>query len=259
MNVSDAKPVLQVENLECRYDDEVILRNVSFTVEQGEIFYIAGPSGCGKTTLLRHLLGLLTPAAGSITYFGRNFGDATLSERRDIIRSFGVLFQNNALWTDLTLAENVSLPLSLRTRVRKETRDEITAFKLAQVGLSGFEDRLPRHLSGGMRKRAALARALALDPSIVFLDEPTAGLDPITGRQIDQLIRQVRETVGATVIVVSHSLSSIFYTADRIILLDPQARGVIATGSPVKLARTSQNSRVTDFLGEPPAGLAAAA
>lgn len=259
MNASNAKPVLQVENLECRYDREVVLRDVSFTVQQGEIFYIAGRSGCGKTTLLRHLLGLLTPAAGSIAYFGRNFGDATLSERRDIIRSFGVLFQNNALWTDLTLAENVSLPLTLRTTVSKDIRDEIAAFKLAQVGLSGFENRLPRHLSGGMRKRAALARALALDPSIIFLDEPTAGLDPISGRQIDQLIRQVRDTVEATIIVVSHSLSSIFYTADRIILLDPQARGIIASGSPVRLARTSQNPRVTDFLGEPPAGLAAAA
>ncbi len=244
--------VVQVEHLECRYDDEVVLQDVTFSVRQQEIFFVAGRSGCGKTTLLRHLVGLLSPYQGHIIYFGREFTGATAAERREFDRSFGVLFQNNALWTDMSLAENVSLPLVLHTRLSRDMRDEIVALKLTQVGLSGCADRFPRELSGGMQKRAALARALALDPAILFFDEPTAGLDPITANQIDHLIVQVRDTVGATVIVVSHSLSSIFGVADRIILLDPQAKGIIAVGAPAELARTSNDPRVKDFLEQTP-------
>ncbi len=246
--------MVQVEHLECRYGDEVILQDITFSVRQQEMFFVAGRSGCGKTTLLRHLLGLLSPFQGRIAYFGEDFTGATPDERRHFSRSFGVLFQNNALWTDMSLAENVSLPLLLHTRLSRDIRNEIVALKLAQVGLAGCQDRFPRELSGGMQKRAALARALALDPAILFFDEPTAGLDPITANQIDHLIVQVRDTVGATVVVVSHSLGSIFHVADRVILLDPQAKGIIAEGAPAELVRTTHDPRVKAFLEQEPPG-----
>jgi phospholipid/cholesterol/gamma-HCH transport system ATP-binding protein len=248
MNQGQEGPVLQVDDLECRYERDVILQDINFVVRHQEIFFVAGRSGCGKTTLLRHLVGLLCPFQGHITYFGRDFTGASAAERRELDRSFGVLFQENALWTDMTLAENVSLPLVLHTRLSRDTRAEIVALKLAQVGLAGCQDRFPRELSGGMQKRAALARALALDPAILFFDEPTAGLDPITANQIDHLIAQVRDTVGATVIVVSHSLSSIYNLADRMILLDPQRKGIIATGTPEELTNQNEDPRVKEFL-----------
>lgn len=248
MNGFDSKEVIQVEHLECRYGREVILRDVTFSVRHREIFFVAGRSGCGKTTLLRHLVGLLSPARGSIAYFGTDFSGADYEARREVTRSFGVLFQNNALWTDMSLSENVSLPLVLHTTLPRDIRAEIVALKLAQVGLAGCQDRFPGELSGGMQKRAALARALALDPAILFFDEPTAGLDPITSDQIDHLILRVRETVGATVVVVSHSLSSLFHIADRMILLDPEAKGIIAAGPPSRLAKTSDEPRVKQFL-----------
>ncbi|HEY3860523.1 MAG TPA: ATP-binding cassette domain-containing protein [Verrucomicrobiae bacterium] len=251
MSAASTQPVLEVNNLECRYDETVILQNVSFAVAPREIFFVAGRSGCGKTTLMRHLVGLQAPAKGRIVYFGKDFTAANSSERRQS-RPFGVLLQNNALWTDMTLAENISLPLMLHTDLSRETRREIIALKLAQVGLAECQDRFPRELSGGMCKRAALARALALEPSILFFDEPTAGLDPIMARQIDGLIIQVRQTTGATVIVVSHSLSSIFHIADRMILLDPETRGIIAEGAPAELAASGGDPRVQEFLGEMP-------
>lgn len=240
--------VIQVQDLECRYGDEVVLKGITFAVHRGEIFFVAGRSGCGKTTLLRHMVGLLAPYHGRISYFGREFTNAAFAERREFVRSFGVLFQNNALWTDMSLSENVSLPLLLHTRLPGEVRAEIVALKLAQVGLAGQQDRYPMELSGGMRKRAALARALALDPAILFFDEPTAGLDPITAEQIDSLILNVRETVGTTVVVVSHSLPSIFRIADRMILLDPEIKGIAAEGPPKELVRETGNPRVRDFL-----------
>jgi phospholipid/cholesterol/gamma-HCH transport system ATP-binding protein len=252
VNEHEQRTVVEVEHLECRYGDDLILRDVSFSVQHQEIFFVAGRSGCGKTTLLRHLVGLLRPFHGRNAYFGRDFTGATPTERRDFDRSFGVLFQNNALWTDMSLAENVSLPLVLQTKLSREIRAEIVALKLAQVGLSGCQHRFPRELSGGMQKRAALARALALDPAILFFDEPTSGLDPITANQIDHLIVQVRDIVGTTVIVVSHSLSSIFGIADRMLLLDPEAKGIIAVGPPKELTRTSEDRRVRDFLEQTP-------
>ncbi|MCL5097028.1 MAG: ATP-binding cassette domain-containing protein [Candidatus Omnitrophica bacterium] len=239
---------IEVEDLNCRYDAEVVLNNITFSVKHNEIFFVAGRSGCGKTTLLRHLVGLLHPFQGRIAYFGRDFTRANATERREFTKSFGVLFQNNALWTDMSLLENVSLPLVLHTQLSRDIRTEIVALKLAQVGLAGYQDRFPRELSGGMQKRAALARALALDPDILFFDEPTAGLDPITAQQIDHLIVQVRETVGATVVVVSHSLSSIFHIADRMILLDPESKGIIASGAPAELVKSSGNPKVIEFL-----------
>lgn len=240
--------LIQVQDIECRYGDDVVLEKISFKVRHGEIFFVAGRSGCGKSTLLRHLVGLISPARGRISYYGRDFTGADFAGRREFVRSFGVLFQDSALWTDMSLSENVSLPLLLQTRLPAEVRAEIVALKLAQVGLAGQQDRFPRELSGGMQKRAALARALALDPAILFFDEPTSGLDPITAAQIDDLILQIRDTVGTTVVVVSHSLSSIFRIADRMILLDPETKSILAEGPPKQLAEQTAHSRASEFL-----------
>ena len=218
--------VIEVKNLSCGYGETVVLQDVSFAVHPRELLFVIGGSGCGKST---------TADAG---------------QRREILKTFGVLYQNNALWSSMTLAENVSLPLEEHTSLTREDRQEIIALKLTQVGLSGSEELYPSELSGGMQKRAALARALALDPAIVFFDEPSTGLDPITSRQMDRLILQVRNTLGTSMVIVSHQLSSIFRLADRVIVLDRQSKGIIAEGSPAELAATSTDPRVRDFLNE---------
>ncbi|HVV02520.1 MAG TPA: ATP-binding cassette domain-containing protein [Verrucomicrobiae bacterium] len=243
--MSETNEVIRVERLECRYDGRVVLRDINFSVQRNEIFFVAGRSGCGKSTLLRHLLGLQVPAGGRIAYFGKEFSDPL--SRREIFKSFGVLFQEDALWTEMSLRENIALPLLLHTRLSRRTRAEIVGLKLAQVGLAGHAESLPSELSGGMRKRAALARALALDPAILFFDEPTSGLDPITARQINDLILHVRHTVGATVVVVSHSISSIMAIADRMILLDAKRKGIIAEGRPADVARSHEDPLVREF------------
>jgi phospholipid/cholesterol/gamma-HCH transport system ATP-binding protein len=247
MNEGKPRDVICVDQLECRYGEQVILRDISFSVRGNEIFFIAGRRGCGKSTLLRHLLGLLVPARGRMAYFGQPLGAPGSPERSELLKSFGVLFQEDALWSDLSLLENVSLPMAMHTRLPKPVRFEIARLKLAQVGLAGYDDFFPRELSGGMQKRAALARALALDPGILFLDEPTAGQDPITARQIDELTLQVRRTVGATVVIVSHSLPSIRRMADRLLLLDEKARGIVAIGSPDEVAARKDIRLVREF------------
>jgi phospholipid/cholesterol/gamma-HCH transport system ATP-binding protein len=239
---------IEVEDLECRYGETAVLSGVSFTVRTGEVFFIIGGSGCGKTTLLRHLVGLMQPAKGAVRYFGNNFTTADREERRELLKTFGVLYQSAALWSSMTVRENVALPLEQYTTLNRRERDDIVALKLAQVNLAGFEDYYPAELSGGMRKRAGLARALALDPRIVFFDEPSAGLDPVTSRSLDELILHVRETLGTTVVIVSHELASIFALADRVILLNREARGIIAEGRPGELAETSGDPRVREFL-----------
>lgn len=245
---SDLTPAIAVDNLECGYDGKIVLKNVSFTVARGEIFFIIGGSGCGKSTLLRHLVGLHTPTAGNVKFFGQSFHDADTTTRRNLLRSFGMLFQGGALWTSLTLRQNVALPLEEYTTLSRREIDELATLKLAQVGLGGFEDYYPAEISGGMKKRAGLARALALDPEIVFFDEPSAGLDPVTSRKLDELIKQIRETFGTTIVVVSHELASIFDLADRVIMLDRGHQGIIAEGAPRALATTSRDPRVTEFL-----------
>jgi phospholipid/cholesterol/gamma-HCH transport system ATP-binding protein len=243
-----APPAIRVQDLECGYHGEILLRNVTFDVQRGEIFFVIGGSGCGKSTLLRHLVGLLTPTKGTVSYFGRDFHSRDLASRRDVLKTFGVLYQSGALWSSLTLRENVSLPLELHTPLTRHEIEEVATLKLAQVGLAKFADYYPAEISGGMRKRAGLARALALDPSIVFFDEPSAGLDPITSRKLDELILRVREMFGTTIVIVSHELASIFDLADRVIMLDRAAGGVIASGSPRELVATSTDSRVQEFL-----------
>lgn len=246
MNTS--APAIEVQNLVCGYDGDIVLQDVSFTVARGEVFFIIGGSGCGKSTLLRHMVGLNSPRAGTVKYFGEPFSAADVAARRARLKTFGVLFQSGALWTSLTLRENVSLPLAEYTTLAKREIAEIATLKLAQVGLTGFEDYYPAEISGGMKKRAGLARALALDPAIVFFDEPSAGLDPVTSRKLDELVLQVRETIGTTIVIVSHELASIFSIADRVIMLDRMHKGIIAEGKPRDLAAHSRDPRVTEFL-----------
>lgn len=240
-------PAIEVNQLECGYDGRVVLRDVSFSVKRGEIFFVVGGSGCGKSTLLKNLIGLHQPGAGTVRYFGEDFTAATDARRRELLKTFGVLYQSAALWSSLSVRENVSLPLEEFTTLSKREREEIVALKLAQVGLSGYEHYMPAELSGGMKKRAGLARALALDPAIVFFDEPSAGLDPVTSRKLDELILQVRTTLGTTLVVVSHELESILNVADRVIMLDRDAKGIVAEGPPRTLATRSDNPKVREF------------
>jgi len=243
-----ADNVIEVQDLECRQGEKTILHDVSFTVARGELFFVIGGSGCGKSTLLKHLIGLLPVAAGRIAYFGRDFTTADTAARREMQKSFGVSYQYGALWSSMTLAENVALPLQEYTKLTDAERREIVRWKLAQVGLSGCEDQFPSEVSGGMRKRAAIARALALDPQIIFFDEPAAGLDPITSRALDRLILEIRDNLHTTMVIVSHELQSILGIADRAILLHRDVQGILAEGAPRRLLAESTDPRVREFL-----------
>jgi phospholipid/cholesterol/gamma-HCH transport system ATP-binding protein len=243
-----ADNAIEVQGLECRQGERTILHDVNFTVARGELFFVIGGSGCGKSTLLKHLIGLLPVAAGRIAYFGRDFTAAGPAERREMQKSFGVSYQYGALWSSMTLAENVALPLQEYTKLTDAERREIVRWKLAQVGLSGCEEQFPSEISGGMRKRAAIARALALDPSIIFFDEPAAGLDPITSRALDRLILEIRDNLHTTMVIVSHELPSILGIADRAILLHRDVQGILAEGSPRRLQAESTDPRVREFL-----------
>jgi phospholipid/cholesterol/gamma-HCH transport system ATP-binding protein len=240
---------VQAQGIDCGYGGEPLIKDLSFSVKRGEIFFVIGGSGCGKSTLLRHLIGLNRPTTGDVRFFGCSFLDADAARRRELLKTFGVLYQGGALWSSLTLMENICLPLEEYTTLNSSERRELAAFKLSQVGLAGYEGYYPSEISGGMKKRAGLARALALDPAIVFFDEPSAGLDPITSRKLDELILQIRDLLGTTCVVVSHELDSIFGIADRVLMLDKQARGQIALGDPRALALGSEDPRVREFLG----------
>lgn len=245
---NETHPAIEVNGLQCGYDGTVVLQNITFSVPRGELFFIIGGSGCGKSTLLKHMIGLYRPTAGTVRYFGENFDDSNTNARKDMLKHFGVLYQSAALWSSLTLRENVALPLEEYTQLSKRERNELVALKLAQVGLSGYEDYYPSEISGGMKKRAGLARALALDPAIVFFDEPSAGLDPVTSRKLDELILQIRSSLHTTMVIVSHELESIFSIADRVILLEREVKGIIAEGPPRELAEKSTDPRVREFL-----------
>ncbi len=230
------------------YGDFVIQRDVNFHVNRGEVFVIMGGSGCGKTTLLRHLIGLKRPTSGTI-YFGQDdFWAAEPATRERMMRRFGVLYQNGALWSSMTLAENIAVPLQEYTDLTPADIREVASLKLALVGMAGYEDFYPSEISGGMRKRAGLARAMALDPEILFFDEPSAGLDPISSRRLDDLILQLRDALGSTIVVVSHELASIFAIADSAVFLDAEERTLIAHGNPKVLLKESTDSRVITFL-----------
>jgi phospholipid/cholesterol/gamma-HCH transport system ATP-binding protein len=236
-----------VRNLTMAYGDYVIQRDLSFTVNRGDIFIVMGGSGCGKSTLLRHLVGLMEPAKGQVLYDGVDFWKAPPEEQEIIKRRLGVLFQSGALWSSLTLAENVALPLGEYTDLDPEAINEMVALKLALTGLAGFGEFYPSEISGGMKKRAGLARAMALDPDILFFDEPSAGLDPISSRRLDDLILELRDSLGATIVVVTHELASIFAIGNNSVFLDPETKTMIAGGDP-KVLVESGDSRVRSFL-----------
>ena len=237
-----------VRGLMLAYGDRVVLRDLNFTIERGKVFVLMGGSGCGKSTVLRHLVGLAEPAAGDILYGDESFTAAAPPARERILRRVGVLYQSGALWSSMTLAENVGLPLEEYTELPSEGIREVAALKLALVGLRGFDDYYPAEISGGMQKRAALARAIALDPEILFLDEPSAGLDPVSSRRLDDLILELRDSLGATVVVVTHELPSIFRIADDSVFLDGETHTAIAGGPPKELLAHSQEPKVRSFL-----------
>ncbi len=226
----------------------VVQRDLTFTINKGDIFIIMGGSGCGKSTLLRHMIGLQRPARGRVLYEGRSFWDAEPEEQDLMKRRLGILYQSGALWSSMTLAENVSLPLEEYTELTKDRIKELVSLKLSLVGLAGFEDYYPSEISGGMKKRAALARAMALDPDILLFDEPSAGLDPISAHLLDNLILELRDSLGATIIIVTHELASIFAIANNSVFLDPETRTMIAAGDPGKLLAESQDPKVRKFL-----------
>ncbi len=241
-------PAIEVRDLTMRYDSLVIMKDLSFSVAAGEVFVIMGGSGSGKSTLLKHLIGLKPPAQGTILFDGQDFGGADADARRRVLRRMGVLYQNGALWGGLTLAENVALPLEKFTDLNADAIAEVVALKLALVGLRGFEEFYPAAISGGMRKRAALARAVALDPDVLFFDEPSSGLDPISASRLDDLILELRASFGTTIVVVSHDLASIFRIADRALFLDIEAKTMTALGSPTALRDDPPSDQVHQFL-----------
>ncbi|MGO9268127.1 MAG: ABC transporter ATP-binding protein [Candidatus Binataceae bacterium] len=245
---SNAEAAITVRNMTMAYGSFILMRNLNFVVRRGDIFIIMGGSGCGKSTVLRHLIGLKEPATGEIIYGDINFTRAGPEVREQLLRRFGILYQSGALWSSMTLAENVSLPLGEFSNLKPAQIREIAALKLALVGLKGFEDFYPNEISGGMQKRAGIARAMALDPDILFFDEPSAGLDPISSRLLDNLILELRNSLGTTIVVVTHELASIFTIGNNCVFLDAESRTQIATGDPKELRAHSQDPRIATFL-----------
>jgi phospholipid/cholesterol/gamma-HCH transport system ATP-binding protein len=247
MDTSDV--LIEVQDLTMAYGSFVIQRDLNFTVRRGEVFIIMGGSGCGKSTLLRHLVGLNRPAKGLIKIKGLDlWSDATAAENRAVLQHVGVLYQSGALWSSMTLAENIALPLEEYTALPGKRIRELASLKLSLVGLNGFEDYYPSEISGGMRKRAALARAMALEPEVLFLDEPSAGLDPISAKNLDELILQLGKALGTTFVIVTHDLPSIFKVGTNSIFLDPELKTIRAHGNPRELLASTSDATVRAFL-----------
>jgi len=239
---------IEIRDLTMAYGSFVVMRDINAKVRVGEVFIIMGGSGCGKSTLLKHMVGLKSPAKGDIFYDGKSFWHSSEAEQQATLRHFGVLFQSGALWSSMTLEENVALPLGEYTELSSKEIAEIVRLKLSLVGLKGFEEYYPSEISGGMRKRAGLARAMALDPEILFFDEPSAGLDPISSRRLDDLILELRDSLGSTIVVVTHELQSIFAIADNSIFLDATTRTMRAEGNPRDLLKNSNDPVLREFL-----------
>jgi phospholipid/cholesterol/gamma-HCH transport system ATP-binding protein len=243
-----------VRDLTMAYGPFVVQRHLDFAIRRGEVFIIMGGSGCGKSTLLRHMVGLQEPARGEVLYNGVSFWKEPPDRRDRLLSRFGILYQSGALWSSMTLAENIGLPLTQYTDLKPEAIRELASLKLALVGLKGFEDYYPSQISGGMRKRAGLARAMALDPEVLYFDEPSAGLDPISAHLLDELILELRNSLGTTIVVVTHDLASIFDIADNAVFLDPEAKTQLAVGDPRKLRDESEDPRIRAFLTRGRAG-----
>jgi phospholipid/cholesterol/gamma-HCH transport system ATP-binding protein len=248
VEIREAEPHIIVEDLTVAYGSNVILHDLTFTINRGDIFIIMGASGGGKSTVLRSMVGLLQPTKGQVLYGGLSFWSAGPEEQKNIMRRFGILYQGGALWSSLTLGENVALPLQQYTDLSQGQIEKIVSLKLALVGLAGFEEYYPSEISGGMKKRAGLARAMALDPEILFFDEPSAGLDPISAHLLDELIIELRDSLGATVVVVTHELASIFAIGNNSVFLDADTKTMIAAGAPRKLLAESKDPKVMNFL-----------
>jgi len=246
------KPVIQVRDLVARYNEETVIDRISFDVYEGEIFVILGGSGCGKSTLLKHLIGLMPPDAGRVVVGGHDISDSDEETFAKMLRKIGVLYQSGALLGSLTLAENVALPILEYTNLPKDSVDTLVRMKLSLVHLDGYENHLPSEISGGMKKRAGLARAMALNPEILFFDEPSAGLDPVTSAGLDNLIIDLNGALGTTMVIVTHELESIFAVAHRVIMLDKGTKGIIAEGDPRYLRNHSQNPFVKQFFNRQP-------
>lgn len=244
--MTNGQKMIEVRNITAKFGDDVVLNNINFDVSRGEIVVILGESGCGKTTLMRIMTGLSSPARGEVLIDGKDITCCNTTQK------IGVLFQNNALFGSMTLSENISLPMAEYTALDADDIRKMAGIKLATVGLSGFEDYLPSSISGGMKKRAALARAMALNPEILFLDEPTAGLDPISSAEIDELILHINKTSGTTIIVVTHELESVFTITKRVIMLDKITKGKIAEGAPDFLKNECPYPFVRQFFNRQP-------
>ena len=244
----NSENVIDAVNLTLGYDDFILLENISFSVKKGEIFAILGGSGCGKSTILKHLIGLYSPLKGDIMINGSSIVDAEPDEKNELMKQFGVLYQSGALFSSLTLEENVAMPLREFTDLPENIISAMSQVKLSLVGLEGFEGFAPSEISGGMKKRAGLARAMSLDPAILFFDEPSAGLDPISSADLDKLILKLRDATGTTMVIVTHELDSIFTVADRVIILDKESKGIVAEGDPRYLRDNCDNAWVKEFL-----------
>ena len=241
------KAVIEVRNLSARFGDNIVFEGVSFDVHHGEVLVIVGESGCGKSTLLRIMIGLQKPYAGQVFYEGTEITSASESVLNEYYRNIGVLFQAGALLSSMTIRENIELPLQAHTDLEADRINQIIKMKLGMVSLEGYDNHYPAELSGGMRKRAGIARAMALDPRVLFFDELSAGLDPVTAVELDDLITKTNEALGTTMVIVTHELESIYKIAHRVLMLDKQAAGIIAEGTPAELKERTDDQRVKSF------------
>jgi phospholipid/cholesterol/gamma-HCH transport system ATP-binding protein len=246
--MNNKEPHIKVSDLTMAYGDFVLMRDLNFTVNRGDVFIVMGGSGCGKSTLMRIMVGLKSPAKGQVFYGEVSFWETSPEQQEQIIQNVGILYQSGALWSSMTLAENIALPLEQYTDLSPSQIGEIVSLKLSLVGLAGFEEFYPSEISGGMKKRAGLARAMALDPDILFFDEPSAGLDPISARLLDDLIKELSESLGATIVVVTHELASIFAIGNNSVFLDVDSRTMIASGDPKDLVANPPDPKVYRFL-----------